>query len=146
MLFDNKPDNFNPKFEIVSCFVEFNKEILLLLRQDHKSEGNTWGIPTGKIEKGENTMDAMIREMKEETGLQVASNEIRFLKDLFMRFPTYDFKASVFRLTLNDKPRIIINPGEHKEFRWASLEETQKLPLIYDLDNWIKYFYKNTGA
>ncbi len=51
MISRNKPENFTPKFEVVSCFVEYNDEILLLLRQDHKPEGNTYGVPAGKIDQ-----------------------------------------------------------------------------------------------
>ena len=36
MLYKEQPKNFTPKFEVVSCFVEYKDEILLLLRQDHK--------------------------------------------------------------------------------------------------------------
>ncbi|MEI6118972.1 MAG: hypothetical protein WCP92_07315 [bacterium] len=41
MLYKEKPADFNPKFEVVSCFVEYKNEILLLLRQDHKPQPNT---------------------------------------------------------------------------------------------------------
>ncbi|MEI6774245.1 MAG: hypothetical protein WCL18_05665 [bacterium] len=42
MIFKDKPENFAPKFEVVSCFVEYDNKILLLCRQDHKPEPNTW--------------------------------------------------------------------------------------------------------
>jgi ADP-ribose pyrophosphatase YjhB (NUDIX family) len=51
MISKNKPENFTPKFEVVSCFVEYKNEILLLLRQDHKPQGNTYGVPAGKIDE-----------------------------------------------------------------------------------------------
>ena len=50
MLYKEKPENFTPKFEVVSCFVEYNNKILLLLRQDHKPEPNTYGVPAGKVD------------------------------------------------------------------------------------------------
>ncbi len=42
MISKDKLENFTPKFEVVSCFVEYKNEILLLLRQDHKPQHNTW--------------------------------------------------------------------------------------------------------
>jgi len=45
MLYLEKPKVFVPKFEVVSCFVEYQNEFLLLLRQDHKNEPNTYGMP-----------------------------------------------------------------------------------------------------
>jgi len=51
MISKHIPENFNPKFEVVSCFVEYEDEILLLRRQDHKPEPNTYGVPAGKIDQ-----------------------------------------------------------------------------------------------
>jgi ADP-ribose pyrophosphatase YjhB (NUDIX family) len=62
MISKNKPENFNPKWEVVSCFVEYKNEILLLLRQDHKLQPNTWGVPAGKVDIGETIRKAMKRE------------------------------------------------------------------------------------
>ena len=67
MLYMQKPEKFTPKFEVVSCFLEYKNEILLLLRQDHKNQPNTSGVPAGKVDTGENIDDAMVREIFEET-------------------------------------------------------------------------------
>ena len=66
MIYKERPKNFNPKFDVISCFVEYDGEILLLHRQDHKPEGNTWGVPAGKVDKGESLLEAMTREIQEE--------------------------------------------------------------------------------
>src|SRR3989344_2825045 len=61
MIYKNLPKKFNPRFEIVSCYVEHNGKILLLHRHGHKSEGNRWGVPGGKIDGGESELGAMVR-------------------------------------------------------------------------------------
>ena len=68
MISEVKPKNFAPKYEVVGCFVEHNGKILLLHRQDNILQGNTWGLPAGRIEPGESPEEAMVREIKEETG------------------------------------------------------------------------------
>ena len=45
---ESVPIDFNPAFEVVSCFVEHNGEILLLHRNNDKSEGGKWGTPGGR--------------------------------------------------------------------------------------------------
>jgi len=44
-----------------------DKKILLIHRKDTKR----WGMPAGSVELGESAMDALKREVKEETGLNV---------------------------------------------------------------------------
>jgi 8-oxo-dGTP pyrophosphatase MutT (NUDIX family) len=65
-IYQNKPEDFKPKFEIVGSFLEWDGKILILHRQDFKAQGNTWAIPGGKIEKDETPIQASIRETYEE--------------------------------------------------------------------------------
>ena len=60
MIFKERPPNFSSEFDVASCFVEHDGEILLLHRQDHKPEGNTWGVPAGKVDEGEEIMQTML--------------------------------------------------------------------------------------
>lgn len=48
----------------------FDRRGRLLLQQ--RSDGGQWGLPGGSVEIGESVHDAVIREVREETGLQVA--------------------------------------------------------------------------
>jgi len=70
MLYLEKPKVFVPKFEVVSCFVEYQNEFLLLLRQDHKNEPNTYGMPAWKVEKWETIDEAIKRELYQETWIR----------------------------------------------------------------------------
>lgn len=46
-----------------------DKKILLI----HRKDTGRWGMPAGSVELGESVMDALKREVKEETGLNVES-------------------------------------------------------------------------
>ena len=50
--------------------VIFDRRGRLLLQQ--RSDGGQWGLPGGSVEIGESVRDAVVREVKEETGLTVA--------------------------------------------------------------------------
>lgn len=141
MIFQRPPDDFNSQFEIASCFVRHGNDYLFLLRRNEKDEGDKWGIPTGRIERGENPLAAMLRELYEETGIVATDESLLFLGESYVRFPdVYDFKAYVYRLSLTQKPKIIISPLEHKEYLWSSKGNAFNLSLVKDLNNWIKYF------
>ncbi|MFA6064855.1 MAG: NUDIX hydrolase [archaeon] len=142
MIYLQEPLNFNPKFEIVSCFVEFNGGFVLLHRQDNKSQGNTWGMPAGKVKLGEKILDAIVRELLEETGLAISSDKLVYFNKIFVRSDEYDFIYHIFVAKFNEKPLIIISPKEHKAFKWVTPKEALHMPLIHELGNCIKLYYK----
>ena len=45
---------------------------LLLIRRGHPPGAGLWSLPGGRIEPGETDQEAVIREVREETGLSVA--------------------------------------------------------------------------
>lgn len=141
MISKDKPENFSPKFEVVSCFVEYNNEILLLCRQDHKPQGNTYGVPAGKIDTGETTIQAMQREGKEET--QIDLEGAIYIDKLFVRYPEYDFTYHMFHKKFDIQPQVTIHPNEHKAYIRKEPKEALKMNLIQDLDECIKLFYKD---
>lgn len=141
MILKNKPEDFTPKFEVVSCFVGYEDEILLLLRQDHKPEPGTYGVPAGKVDKGENPLQAMQREGKEET--QIDLTEAEYFDKLYVRYPDYDFIYHIFHKRFDIRPDVKINPEEHKSFLRSKPEEALKLDLIRDMDECIRLFYKD---
>lgn len=50
------------------------KRILLQMRSNASSYPMTWGFWGGKVEKGENISQAMLRELEEEIGAEVRDN------------------------------------------------------------------------
>lgn len=142
MIYKEKPPKFNPKFDVISCFVEYNGEILLLHRQDHKPESNTWGVPAGKVDAGESLLEAIVREIQEETGLVLPPSQLSCFGKVFVKYPEYDFVYHIYHAKLEQKRKIAISDREHKDFKWISPENALNMPLIQDLDACIKLFYK----
>lgn len=64
---------------VVGCFLEYNDKFVILLRQKHKPDGDTWGLPGGKVEQGEDDVEAIIRELEEETGYKATQNQVELL-------------------------------------------------------------------
>lgn len=138
-VYKTKPKDFKPKFEVVGCFVQHEDKILFLHRQDNVNQGNLWGIPGGKIEKSETPEQAIIREVAEETGLDISNQPVQYLEKVYIRYPTYDY---VFHML---KTNVIENPGdvklsfrEHKGFTWVTAEDALTMPLMPDEDVLLK--------
>jgi 8-oxo-dGTP pyrophosphatase MutT (NUDIX family) len=142
MIFLEKPKQFNSKFEVVSCFFKKDNEFLLLRRQDSKPQGDTWGVPAGKVEDGESLTKAICREIEEETGYEFTENLPKLTNTIFVKYLDYDFIYHIFELDVDNDIEVRIDLSSHKEFKWANKEESLKMNLIQDLDACIDLYFK----
>jgi len=70
--------------DIVSALIFSKDNKLFLGFKDSKAGGvfpDSWHIPGGGIEKGENNVEALIREIREETGIDIAQTKIALVND-----------------------------------------------------------------
>jgi len=120
-----------PRFPIVTVgALVFNAAGQVLLVQTQKWS-NLWGIPGGKIKYGETSPEALRREVREETGLEI--DDLRFvLAQDCVRSPEF-YREEHFVL-LNYTARCAGTPPvklnvEAQAYRWLDLEKTWDLPL-----------------
>lgn len=141
MYFTERPEVFDLKFEIVACWLERDGKFVLLHRQPWKSEGNTWGVPAGKKNDGESSVDAMTRELFEETGVVVPKGKLTYQTTLYVQYEKYGFIYHMYRTDAPEGFKVRINPEEHQGHRWVTPEESLGLPLIPELDSCVKLTY-----
>ncbi|MDD5068858.1 MAG: NUDIX hydrolase [Candidatus Pacebacteria bacterium] len=141
MISQTEIKDFDKKFDVVSAFVEHKGRILLLHRQDHKPQGDTWGVPAGKVDEGENFLEALVREVQEEIGLLSKKDNYISLGSYYVRYRDYDFLYHSYRVILKDEPKLALNPKEHKDFRWVEPKDALGFNLIQDEDMCIKWAY-----
>ncbi|WP_077328241.1 NUDIX hydrolase [Virgibacillus siamensis] len=70
-------------------FVENDHEEILIVKERRSGE---WVFPGGQVEAGENLMDGLIREVKEESGIDV---EISHLTSIYSNTGTYKGHSGV---------------------------------------------------
>ncbi|GAB3665462.1 NUDIX hydrolase [Echinicola sediminis] len=118
--------------------VIFNLENKILLCRSPKWN-NQYVIPGGHIEKGEKMEEALLREVKEETGLDVyelklvsiqeSVNSEHFSEKRHFIFIDYTCRTDSSEVVLND---------EADEYVWAKPEEI----LSYDLGGFCRRFFE----
>lgn len=136
------PADFQPTVEAAGFYLEYDNKVLLLHRQDEKSQGNRWGIPAGKVDAGETPIVAAVRETYEETGFEICQNQATYLCTVYLRSPEKDCIFHMFSTKLNGNPEDVkIRFTEHKGFTWVTPKEALDLHLMLDQDNCFKLVY-----
>lgn len=126
---------------MVGCYLEHDGKLVLLRRLPHKSAGDRWGLPAGKAEAGETPEEAMVREIREETGMEVRETDLVRRETWYVVHPDRQFTYHTFSLLLDDRPEIHLHPDEHHEARWVTPQEALELPLILDQDECLRIRY-----
>jgi 8-oxo-dGTP pyrophosphatase MutT (NUDIX family) len=139
MLFTEKPASLAWYKDIVGCFVEYEGKILLLCRQQGKSEGGKYGLPAGKVDAWETLIDAMKREAFEETWLDIWTPEYRTV--YYVHYPERKIVFHVFKTVLEEVPQITLRPVEHSWYEFCTPQESLKKPLMLFMPEIVSTLY-----
>lgn len=137
-VFLEQPSEFQASMSVAGCFCVYQGKILFLHRNPGKPQGETWCVPGGKLEEGETAEQAVIREVMEEVGIDLNGKPLTYCRKVFVRFPDREFILHLFRVQLEEEPQLNVAEQEHQSYRWVTMEEALKLPLIPGGDQCLK--------
>ena len=114
-------------------------QILIMSRKNKKKFRNCWEFPGGKLSNFEDYLDALIRELKEELGIDTTKNKLKnyiFTRHQYRAFllMMYTFEVKHWRGQIENK--------DNETLRWVSIKEIKKIKLLPANTKVINYFLK----
>lgn len=104
-----------------AVIVLHDKEKVLFVKRSatKKSLPNIWAFPSGTIEEGENKEDTLVREAKEELGVDVKVEESLASVEL----PELGAKLFFIKCSMINNQPIIFDESEIQQIEWMSCED-----------------------
>ena len=114
------------EYGLVVCVWVYNGrgKLLMTRRAEGKSFAGTWENSGGAAKAGETSLQAIARELREETGIHADESEFRLFSQDQEGHTFYDFYFLKKNVKLED---IVLLPGETDDARWVSFNEVHAM-------------------
>ena len=128
----------------VDAIIMKNQEILLIQRGKPPFV-DSWALPGGHIELGEIVEDAVKREIKEETNLEIKIDKLFNVYSKPDRDPRGHYITIVYACTMINKNQEALGGDDAKKAKFFSIKEITEMKLAFDHDQIIKDYlnFKN---
>ena len=120
----------------VLCLI--HKEDKYLLQDRIKKDWRGYTLPGGHIEPEESIVDAVIREMKEETGLTIRNPKLCGVK----QFPIEGGRYIVFLFSANEFEGELVSSDEGS-MHWVDKNELDKVNTVSDFHELLEVMIKD---
>ena len=110
-----------------------------LLQDRIKNDWKGYTLPGGHIEPGESIVEAVIREMKEETGLDIKQPRLCGVK----QFPIEGGRYIVF-LFETEQFEGVLNSSEEGTMHWVNAKDLSSVNLVNDFDDLLEVMLTDT--
>jgi len=111
----------------VEAIIEKDGKVLITQRAFTRNHApGAWETLTGRLEQGESFEDALIREVKEEVGLEVTPVK-PFYTFHFFRGPQKEEHVGVSYWCRYKSGTIKLEPKEQIAYKWATVDEALKI-------------------
>lgn len=118
--------------KVVTLFL-YNNNDQILLQKRSKEKGGKYGLISGHPKTGETSTQGMVKEVKEEMGIDINDKEIELFHTEKTKHQLYDFFYMKKDLDISNS---VLQKEEVDDIKWFSMEEVDK--LIQD-----KEFFEN---
>jgi 8-oxo-dGTP diphosphatase len=111
---------------VLAVFIRESAVLLMHRRSSRRWYPDCWDLVGGHVEADEKPEDALVRECREEVGVEVLSHRrVRF------RIDGSAMKAELFFITEWQGDPVNASPDEHDAFGWFGITELERLRLAH---------------
>ena len=93
-------------------------KFLLLKRSKHCTEAHTWSLLSGGVDEGENNLDALKREIKEEINVNLDNKEFNFINQYTDGKSLFYF----YHIIVEDEFECVLDTYENVEYKWCEID------------------------
>lgn len=124
-----------PRPEVAVSAVLVLDDRLLVVRRGHGPGAGEWAVPGGRVEPGETLHEAVVREVREETGLDVVVE--RFLGWVERMGDDHHFVILDFVVGMLDAAAVPVAGDDAAEVAWVPLHELSEIRLVAGLHEFL---------
>ena len=108
----------NRMTQVVAALIRDNEKFMICQRPKHKTRGLLWEFVGGKVEAGESSQQALIRECKEELDVTVSVGDA-FI-EVIHEYPDMTVDLTLFHCEIAEgEPKML----EHNDIKWITPDE-----------------------
>lgn len=104
--------------QVVAALIRDKNKFMICQRPKHKARGLLWEFVGGKVESGETKAQALLRECKEELGIEIFVGDV--FTEVIHEYPDITIRLTVFNATITDG---IPQKLEHNDIKWITPNE-----------------------
>lgn len=117
----------------VSAFIVKDEKLLILKRRDDEEFlPGVWEVPGGGVDEGETVPDAVIRETKEESGIDIEVKQLFGYFEYIDGFGQKTVNLNFIGVMNNPVQEPDMSLGEMEKFAWVGLDELSDYKLTSD--------------
>lgn len=120
---ESEENNMQRADVVYALIYDHDHEQILMVN----NKGSGWSLPGGAVEKDETLEQALIREVKEETGLTIAIEHVLAINEAFFQEKNHHALFITFKAHILHGEYQIQNKEEISEIKWTDVQTANTL-------------------